>query len=90
MMMHRLAALGLSEEQQAKVKEILEGTKAKMQDLAKKAQDGALDFDAVRAERQKLHKETEEAIQALLTAEQKEKFAKPPMPPQGPPKDAPR
>ncbi len=84
--MRRLAALGLSEEQKAEGKEILDGTRKKMEDLSSKARDGSLDLEAVRKEHERLRKETDEAIKALLASEQAEKWAKPPMPPpQGPP-----
>ena len=57
------------------MKEILESTHKKVEDLAGKARDGGMDLEAVRSEHMKLRKETEEALKALLTTEQAERLA---------------
>ena len=70
------------------MKEILDATRKQAEELGAKARDGSLDFDAVRAEHQKMRKANEESLKALLTPEQIEKLApqkpaegRPPAPP---------
>ena len=69
---HLTKALNLSADQQAKVKSILEDQKSQMTTLK---QNTSMSQDERRAKFQAIHQDTHQKIQAVLTDEQKAKFA---------------
>ena len=54
-----------------------------MEELSGKTRDGGMDLDAVRKERESTHRGTMDAVKALRTPEQSEKWGKAPDRPKG-------